>query len=142
MNSVKYSVSGDIANVISFKTPSAGALNRTPSIMKPAPTTRVKSIKRSLRNGRVRLMPQAALIPFLIAPNAAVDAHRRPSTLAIPVIVLEETMPWTVWLMYVLETGKTFASSLANCSCSASGPSKKPKTEIMARNSGKMEKSV
>ena len=31
-------------------------------------------------------MPQAAFMPFLMAPNAAVEAHIRPNILAIPVI--------------------------------------------------------
>ena len=92
--------------------------------------------------GRVWLMPHAALMPFLIAPKAAVAAVNSPSMLAAPVIALASTTSCIVSLMYSLEMGRVSASRTASSSCSASGPRTKPRTEIMARKSGKSEKSM
>ena len=66
--------------------------------------------------GRVWLIPHAALIPFLIAPKAAVAAVNRPSTLASPVIALASTTSCILSLMYSLEMGRVSASRTASSS--------------------------
>ena len=140
--SVKKSASGASMRMTSRSTPKAGVLKRVAIITSPAPITRAKSIIRSLMKGRVWLIPQAALMPFLMAPNAAEAAVNSPSTLASPVNALALTTSSTVPLMNSLETGSASASRTASSSRSASGPRTKPSTEIMARKSGKSEKSM
>ena len=93
MKFVKYSDSGAMTKLISLMTPRIGELKNTANMIMPAPRTSPKSIIRSLRNGRVLLIPQAAFIPFRMAPKAAVAAHSRPHTLAIPVMARADTTP-------------------------------------------------
>ena len=77
----------------------------------PAPNTSPISISLSLRKGRGLVTPQAALMPFLTALNAADEAHIRPMKLAIPVIARALTMPSIVVPTNSLDTGNTSAIS-------------------------------
>ena len=86
-----------------------GAVKSINNTNMPAPKTKPMSIKRSRRKGLGLVTPHAVLIPFLIAPNAADDAHINPRKLTIPVIVLASTIPSIVEPINSLETGNTSA---------------------------------
>ena len=103
------SVSGNMISRISRIVPLNGAITRSISITTPAPATRPRSIRRSLMNGLVLVIPQAALIPFLTAPNAAEEAQSRPRNEAVPVITRADATPRMVLLMNSVETGITSA---------------------------------
>ena len=93
----------------------------------------------SLRKGLGRVTPQAVLIPLLMAPKAAEEAHINPRKLAIPVIVRAFTIPSMVEPINSLETGRTSAIWIANSVLSLSGPMMNAITDTTAKPSGNIE---
>ena len=119
-----------------------GATKSSSTISIPAPATSAMSISRSFMNGRVLWIPQAMLIPFLIAPNAAEAAHISPSTDTIPVMIVSDATPLAVRATNPEDTGMTSATCSASSTWLTSGPRKNPQIETVASISGNIEKSI
>ena len=116
-----------------------GAVKRIINTNMPAQKTKPISINLSLRKGLGRVTPQAVLIPLLIAPKAADEAHINPRKLAIPVMVRAFTIPSMVEPIKSLETGRTSAIWIANSVLSLSGPMMNAITDTTAKPSGNNE---
>ena len=141
---LKYHPSGSKYSVMLSSMPRTGARNRTVRRTSPAPSTRLKSIRRSFRNGLDSLTPHASLTPFLMALKTAVAATSMRRMDARPVRALALTMSSTVSLTNSVDTGTTLAMSLASSiwSCCPHGPMTKPTADMVASISGKIEKRV
>ena len=116
------SASRAIISDISSRTVSIGVMNSAPMSSTPAQTTSPRSMSRSRMKGRGLRMPHAALIPFRMAPKAAVEAHSRATIDAIPVIARALTTPRTVSFTNSVETGTTSPIPCARAACCSFGP--------------------
>ena len=109
IKSIRKSPSGSKCLRRSVTTEMIGAVKSIIKTSIPAPKTKPISINLSLKKGLGLVTPQAVLIPLLMAPKAADEAHINPRKLAIPVIVRAFTSPSIVEPINSLETGRTSA---------------------------------